>query len=93
MTSDLTIVKTILEKGTAAFLEPGIAVSLMLNKTMIKDELARAACLALLLNDANWVNAKEDIRNNPHLDKKRVKKLIAWADRITKKELTQPSQV
>ena len=76
------ILKNILEQGDKAFAEPETAFVLMTRKRAFKDDLIRFACSALLLEDGNWKAAKEIVRSNRDLDYERVKKLIAWADRI-----------
>ena len=76
------ILKNILEQGEKAFAEPETAFVLMTQKSAFKDDLIRFACSALLLEDGNWKTAKETVRSNRDLDKERVRKLIAWADRI-----------
>ena len=44
------------------------------------DELIRRAVMALLLNEGNWFQAREEI---PNLGE-RTKKLFAWADKVIK---------
>jgi hypothetical protein len=86
--TELKILERLIRDGDKAFADAETACALCLQKTSFKDPLIRFACSAILLHDGDWPGARECVRMNRDLDIARVKKLIAWGDKIAPKKTT-----
>jgi hypothetical protein len=85
MTPELKILERLIRDGDKAFADRDTARALCYQKASFKDPLIAFACSAILLHDGDWPGAKECVRMNRDLDLARVKKLIAWGDKIAGK--------
>jgi hypothetical protein len=88
VTPELKILERLIRDGDKAFADPDTARALCLQKASFKDPLIAFACSAILLHDGDWQGARECVRMNRELDLERVKKLIAWGDKIARNKTT-----
>jgi hypothetical protein len=91
MIPELKILERLIRDGDKAFADPDTARALCIPKASFKDSLIAFACSAILLHDGDWQGAKECVRMNRDLDLGRVKKLIAWGDKIAPKQEHEPA--